>query len=334
MDEGALTSKAIAELMREMQGQTDATASTQIQERKINPLRKTNKLFLGRTINTALRHNKREVERTQANCQQKLQELDDRKQRRKTNSYFNGSGDHDKRRIQRRHKRRQRSRSRRSSSNSPSPCRSRSRSRKKKCKKKRKKHTKDKDRDLKQRRRSKSHQEDAPDSSQIEESNTVQNYYVRHSNNMALAVAMAYGQALYTQAATTDRTCTQDEANNDVPASPISDIMRELMSEAEEPTEPLIIPSTSESDGELFTIDVSSTGSVSDSSEKSSDVESCRNSCISLDDSNAEAEPGSDVEFVESGVVNSKESENVKPNQEEEVITDITTVDLTDNSLN
>ncbi|EDW40452.1 GL24884 [Drosophila persimilis] len=54
-----LTSQAIAELIREIEG-GDARSCSGVQERKVNPLGKPNKRFLGRTINTALRHNQRE----------------------------------------------------------------------------------------------------------------------------------------------------------------------------------------------------------------------------------------------------------------------------------
>lgn len=51
-----------------------------VQERKINPIAKPNKRFLGRTLNSMLSHNKRKNDRTQENCRKKLKELDERRE--------------------------------------------------------------------------------------------------------------------------------------------------------------------------------------------------------------------------------------------------------------
>uniref|UniRef100_A0A0A1X373 Uncharacterized protein n=1 Tax=Zeugodacus cucurbitae TaxID=28588 RepID=A0A0A1X373_ZEUCU len=76
MDDAELTRLAIAEIVREM-GEIKEPA---IQERKINPIAKPNKRFLGRTLNSVLSHNKRKNDRTQENCRKKLRELDERRE--------------------------------------------------------------------------------------------------------------------------------------------------------------------------------------------------------------------------------------------------------------
>lgn len=76
MDDTELTRLAIAEIVREM-GEVKEPA---VQERKINPIAKANKRFLGRTLNSVLSHNKRKNDRTQENCRRKLKELDERRE--------------------------------------------------------------------------------------------------------------------------------------------------------------------------------------------------------------------------------------------------------------
>ncbi|XP_054730093.1 serine-rich adhesin for platelets [Anastrepha obliqua] len=75
MEDAELTRLAIAEIVREM----GELKEPQVQERKINPIAKPNKRFLGRTLNSVLSHNKRENDRTQENCRKKLKELDERR---------------------------------------------------------------------------------------------------------------------------------------------------------------------------------------------------------------------------------------------------------------
>ncbi|XP_050329598.1 serine-rich adhesin for platelets [Bactrocera neohumeralis] len=77
MDDAELTRLAIAEIVREM-GEIKEPA---VQERKINPIAKPNKRFLGRTLNSVLSHNKRKNDRTQENCRRKLKELDERREK-------------------------------------------------------------------------------------------------------------------------------------------------------------------------------------------------------------------------------------------------------------
>ncbi|XP_019844931.3 uncharacterized protein LOC105223683 [Bactrocera dorsalis] len=77
MDDAELTRLAIAEIVREM-GEIKEPA---VQERKINPIAKPNKRFLGRTLNSVLSHNKRKNDRTRENCRRKLKELDERREK-------------------------------------------------------------------------------------------------------------------------------------------------------------------------------------------------------------------------------------------------------------
>ncbi|XP_018792307.1 PREDICTED: dentin sialophosphoprotein [Bactrocera latifrons] len=77
MDDAELTRLAIAEIVREM----GEIKEPDVQERKINPIAKPNKRFLGRTLNSVLSHNKRKNDRTQENCRRKLKELDERREK-------------------------------------------------------------------------------------------------------------------------------------------------------------------------------------------------------------------------------------------------------------
>ncbi|XP_067639503.1 uncharacterized protein [Eurosta solidaginis] len=78
MDDEVLTRMAIDELIREM---GEAPPDPNTRERKINPIAKPNKRFLGRTLNSIVSHNRREKERTHENCQRKLKELDDNRRK-------------------------------------------------------------------------------------------------------------------------------------------------------------------------------------------------------------------------------------------------------------
>ncbi|XP_017480401.1 PREDICTED: uncharacterized threonine-rich GPI-anchored glycoprotein PJ4664.02 isoform X2 [Rhagoletis zephyria] len=88
MDDAELTRLAIAEIVREM----GELKELPVQERKINPIAKPNKRFLGRTLNSVMSHNKRENDRTQENCRKKLRELDERRGRKYSKSR-SSSGD-------------------------------------------------------------------------------------------------------------------------------------------------------------------------------------------------------------------------------------------------
>ncbi|XP_068143084.1 splicing regulatory glutamine/lysine-rich protein 1 [Drosophila tropicalis] len=316
--EDSLTSQAIAELMREIETQNNTTVVQQ--ERKVNPLGgKPNKNFLGRTINSALIHNRRESERIYANCQQKLQEMDDRYERRKYNSFYNRS--------------RSKSRSRRrrqSSSFSSDRNRSRSRSRRRSKKKHKKKHTKSskKHKKSKHRRRSTSRSSSCSFRKDKERDKTPMTndqvagqpippseLFMQHSKNMALAVAIAYGQSMYAQS-------SEELSKETVPAdSSMSDIFKELMSDDEDDDkaknkehisrQPLIslsLSSSSDSIHEMLTINVDTDEEHDDESSKGSvhHSTSSSGSCISLDDSTdvSQAEPlkkddTSDLEIIE-----------------------------------
>ncbi|XP_064544986.1 pre-mRNA-splicing factor 38B [Drosophila montana] len=335
MDDPALTSQAIAELMRELPS-NNGKASYEPQERKINPLGKPNKKFLGRTINTALRHNKRAIERTQARCQQKLQELDDRYERRKTNAFYNRKKPKEESygRRERKSRSRKKVRKRHKSRSSSRESRSRSRSHKKKHKKK---HSKFKRRQ--RRRRSTSSSGVSPPAKTADDLTVPRSEYYVHSNNLALAVAMAYSQTLFAH---------QTLANKPhSPASQSSDIIRELMSDEETmeqdiQLDTLSIASSSEEVPEIVTIDVSSQdeqsvgSSVTDSE---SDASNC--SSIALVDSGSDelaSNSGSDIEIIECDIEPKEEQnqlpvESTQQAEPEEALSaaDIaTTVDLTD----
>ncbi|XP_001985663.2 uncharacterized protein LOC6557937 [Drosophila grimshawi] len=310
MDESALTSQAIAELMRELPGQ-NGIVSYEPLERKINPLGKPNKKFLGRTINSALRHNKREIERTQASCKQKLRELDDRYERRKRNAFYTHNArnnesakrrGHANRRSIKQSKKQHRSRSRSSSiesrSRSPSRCRTH------KPKHKKNKHKRKIKRQCKSRSTCSSEEEDVRSPLTVgDESKVPTSAYYMHSNNLALAVAMAYGQVL--------RSHQSQVKEPTSPASPSSDIIRELMSDDETKKDQNDLPETlsiASSSGDevrdIVTIDLSSQEEQSvGCSETDSETKSNAASCISLKDSvkddDLASNSGSDIELVE-----------------------------------
>ncbi|KAH8274530.1 hypothetical protein KR044_006578 [Drosophila immigrans] len=288
------------------------------QERKINPLGRPNKRFLGRTINTALRHNKRETDRTHASCQQKLQELDERHDRRQRNEFYTSREDTRHSRSRKKSsKRRSHSYSRRSSSSSDS---SERRSRRRKQKKRTKKHKKEK---RKKRHRSTS---SSSNSSSVKEQPKPdeRSEYFMPANNLALAVAMAYSQVLSAQ----QMPAKVEEEALPAPASPLSDIIKELMSDEDVEVErkTLSVESSSDEVQEVLTINLSSQEEHSSDSDTDSTSESGDGgaSCIALEDSAAdeEEEPhsGSDIEIIE---VASKQAKSMPAASS-------TTVDLTE----
>ncbi|KMZ00453.1 splicing regulatory glutamine/lysine-rich protein 1 [Drosophila simulans] len=341
-----LTNQAIAELMREIEGHNASASNSKQSERKVNPLGKLNKRFLGRTINTAIRHNDREKERVQANCRQKLQDLDDVHERRKSNysrdaprnQSVDRSRSSSRRRSRSRHKKAKKHRSRRRTRSSRSSSRSRSRSsshRRKKRKKKVKKHKKS----YRRRRSSQSSSggdwETAPSESlHIPAPSDV---FLNHSKQMALAVAMAYGQLL--NPSSQKRASESKERSS----SPISDIFRELMSDGEvdksEKPEALSI-SSSDEEQNVLTIKVSSSSEASgnsSSSDSDSDAKNSVRSCITL-----ESGDNSDIEIIayheepkkacETEPVSKPEypSQSDGTNQQVDDCTAVTTVDLTE----
>ncbi|KAL7731320.1 hypothetical protein ACLKA6_012805 [Drosophila palustris] len=336
MDDAELTSQAIAELMRDMPGQNNQ-ANLGPQERKINPLGKPNKRFLGRTINSALRHNKREIERTYASCQQKLRELDDRNERRKRNDFYTrNTRENVDRRSARKSRSRKKSKKRRSRDYSRSSSRSSVRESRSRSRRHKKKHKK-KEKKVKKRRRrcsSISSEGEHKNSENCEDIKPASSEYYVHSNNMALAVAMAYSQAMSAQ---------QRQINDPSrPASPLSDILDELMSEEVVPkVSPgaLSVDSSSDEVQEILTIDLSSQEeqTSSDGTDTDSDTESAAGSCISLEDSADEDElqpnSGSDIEIIESKPNQPKEQLNQEALESEKVPPAddmVTTVDLTE----
>ncbi|XP_017114572.1 splicing factor, arginine/serine-rich 19 [Drosophila elegans] len=345
-----LTNRAIAELMREIEGQNPSLPSHKQAERKVNPLGKTNKRFLGRTINTAIRHNKREDERTQANCRQKLQDLDDIYERRQSNHFYNRDVQRSRSRSRSRSldrngsrvahkkdKRRGSSRRRSSSSSSRESSRSRSRSRhsrsrrRKKHKKKAKKHKKS----TRRRRKSSRSSSSSSRSSRHGEAMPIappSEMFLQHSKQMAAAVAMVYGQVFLANG---------QKLAKERSASPLSDIVRELMSDDEEPEKsrktPIALTCSSSDEGpHLLTIDVSSNSSA-ECLDTDSDGEDSAGSCINLDES--ESENDSDMELIEchdeqpkemaftSASASAPETETCNEKQQVDVPT---TVDLTE----
>ncbi|KAH8399529.1 hypothetical protein KR215_000035 [Drosophila sulfurigaster] len=340
--------------MREMPSQ-NGQAFLGPQERKINPLGRPNKRFLDRTINTALRHNKRETERAHASCQQKLLELDERHDRRMRNEFYtrNTSREYKRKSRSREKSSRRRSRSRkkssrrrsRSRSNSSSDSyerRSRSRNRRHSKKMKRsKKHKKEK-RKKRHHTRSKSStfsgNEDQP--KQTEESE--RRGYFMPPSNLAMAVAMA----AYTQTLSAQQTQGKVEVEEEVlpvPASPLSDIIKELMSDEDveaERKEALSVTCSSDEVEEVLTINVSSqeeNSSSSTDSDSSSESKRSTGSCIAVEDSVEEIEEpqsGSDIEIIEIEsndqslvTVASTQQPNSKATSADDVAT---TVDLTE----
>ncbi|KAH8374076.1 hypothetical protein KR200_011487 [Drosophila serrata] len=302
--------------MLEIEAPKSTYSSFKQSERKVNPLGKTNKRFLGRTIITAIRHNRREKERTQANCRQKLKDLDDIHERRKSNYFYNqeasrisrrtrstsrsssssrtASRSRSRRRVKKSKKRRSRKRSSSRSSKSPSRSRSRSRSHRKKNKKKTRKHRKSHHKSRRRSSSSSSRERNSSPRVHIPTAvSTPTDVYLEHSKQMALAVAMAYGQVL--KANSLKATAEERES------SPMSDIVKELMSDGEDenpgPIDVLSISSNDIGDN-VLTFDVSSnSASDSDSSTESLDTAaSSAGSCIALDqmDNN-----NSDIEIIE-----------------------------------
>lgn len=305
------------------------------QERKINPLGRPNKRFLGRTLHTALRYNKREIERTQASCRQKLQELNNSHEQRIRRELLRerSSERHERRsRSKKRHKRRRRhspstsrsSRSRRSTSSSSRE----SRKQKKKHRKKRKKR--------KQRHRSRS----SSSVNEVDQRKPAINHelptadYYAPSHSIALAVAMACSQALAAQ-----QTSIQSKETTP-PAPEMSDIINELISDEGSPRvqqkgEPvtLSIESSSDEVQEVQTIDLSSYAedSPGTTASESDDERSNSASCIALDDDSAASSSCSDIEIIETELQpdlkpeQSKEDKNRQPEES-------TTVDLTEDT--
>lgn len=128
---------AIEEIVREMHEAKEQEQLPTV-ERKVNPLGKPNKRFLGRTINSMLTHNKRENDRKRANCRRKLKELDERAQRRARNDYFSGK----KKKYKRKNESSESENSRVIYSSSSSDDNERSKKKKRKKKQKKKKHKK------------------------------------------------------------------------------------------------------------------------------------------------------------------------------------------------
>ncbi|XP_022221392.2 splicing regulatory glutamine/lysine-rich protein 1 isoform X2 [Drosophila obscura] len=292
-----LTSQAIAELIREIES-GEPRSSTRVQERKVNPLvNKPNKRFLGRTITTALRHNQRESERTQAECQRKLKDLDERYEKRKSNYYYNRDAGRYRSRSPSRSRRKQaRKVKKRRSRSSSSRSRSRHRSHKKRkhqSKHKRRKKTKHRRRSPSSSSSSSSEEKPVPTVTGMSSSEL----FFHHSRQMALAVAMAYSSQGANGAPENGRK-TKERASSS------SDIARELMSDDEHGNgnaDSTLIDFLSSSDKgqELLTIDVSSSSSESRGAE--SDPENGAGCFIALDDSTTELESGhnSDIEIIE-----------------------------------
>ncbi|XP_017861433.1 PREDICTED: uncharacterized protein LOC108612888 isoform X2 [Drosophila arizonae] len=255
------------------------------QERKINPLGKPNKKFLGRTINSVIRHNKRTTARTRENCQQKLQELDSRHKRRKENVFYN--------RCIREELNGTRERKSRSSNNLKQRRSSRSSSREYRCRSRghKKKHRKTKKKS-KRRHHRKSPSSELAVPSPEKLSNPASDHIP--SNNMALAVAMAYSRPLY-----------QTPANRPLPFELSTDIVKELMSDDETlKQDELSRASSGDETPAILTIDVSSQDEQSDGCERYDDEsESENSSCINLTIVDSE----SDIEIIDSKVKQTKE---------------------------
>ncbi|XP_017955238.1 uncharacterized protein LOC108650562 isoform X2 [Drosophila navojoa] len=289
------------------------------QERKINPLGKPNKKFLGRTINSAIRHNKWSVERTRANCQQKIRELDYRHERRKGNVFY--------KRCIREELAGSRGRKSCHSNNLKQRRSSRSSSREYRCRSKghKKKHRKIKKKSKRRHhRRSTSSELAVPSPEKL--SNPTSD--VVNSKNLALAVAMAYSRHLY---------LTPD--NRQLPsATPSTDIVKELRLDDETlkqdiQFDELSVASSCDEIPAILTIDVSSQDEQSDGCERyDGESESDNSSCINLTIVDSE----SDIEIIESNVEQTKEerfasSMEVTHSSDLRYTADIAlTVDLTD----
>ncbi|XP_001958199.3 uncharacterized protein DDB_G0287625 [Drosophila ananassae] len=356
MNDSELTDRAIAELMREIDAQNPSLANQTQCERKVNPLGKTNKRFLGRTINNALSHNKRAKERTVANCQQKLKDLDDRYEKRKLNKFYNRNRSTSRSRSKSTNRRASRSRSRcrsvdkrssRTRSRSRSSPRRRSRKKSKKSRRKerkrsrsrsssgspyrsrssrRKKQKRSSKKNKKTRRRSRSslstrrHSSYDPSFNETLPVPAPSELLLNHSKQMALVVAMAYSQVLNTKIPSN----AQERAS-----SPLSDIVKELMSDDDQTNnislECLSI-SSNEAPKKVLTIDVSSNSEGNGDSE-SSDSESESSSCIELDNT-SDSNNNSDIEIVECQTHEIKKPDNELNNKE--LSESVPSVDLTD----
>ncbi|XP_050742354.1 serine/arginine-rich splicing factor 11 isoform X2 [Drosophila biarmipes] len=336
--------------MREIEGQNSGLSIHKQSERKVNPLGKPNKRFLKTTINTVIQHNKRTNERTQANCRQKLQDLDDVYERRQSNYFYtrdtsrnrsversrsrSSSRSRSRSRLRSRTKKAKKRRSRKRSRSSRSSSRSRSRShRRRKHKKKAKKHKKSKR--TRPRSRSSTWDREMPPSDSLPRAQPSEAFF-NHSKNMALAVAMAYSHLLNANGQ------LKAKDSKEEPSSPKCDIdiVRELMSD-EEPdrTEKPDTLSISSSDGEehVLTITVNS-NSESSSSDTDSDSKHSAGSCINLEAS--ESDNKSDIEIIECQEEPRKapepapqpepESENENEKQQADESADLATVDLTE----
>lgn len=151
--------------------------------------------------------------------------------------------------------------------------------------------------------------------------------YYAPSNSLALAVAMAYSQALAAR-----QTSLQSNEPTQ-PASEFSDIINELMSDEEVGQErkalsALSITSSSDEVEEVPTIDISSYSEDSPGTTASESDVSNSDSCIALDD-NAdndilETSSCSDIEIIEPEPEREREPE--QPNRKSE---ESSTVDLT-----
>ncbi|XP_001353485.3 serine/arginine repetitive matrix protein 4 [Drosophila pseudoobscura] len=341
-----LTSQAIAELIREIEG-GDARSSSGVQERKVNPLGKPNKRFLGRTINTALRHNQRESERMQAECQRKLKDLDKRYEKRKSNYYYNRDAGRYRSRSSSRSRSRSRSRKvekrrsssrRRRSSSSRSPSYSRSRKSSHKKRKHQSKHKRKKKTKHKRRARSSSSRSSSPEEKPVptvtELSSSELFFY--QSRQVALAMAMSYGQGA-------NGPQVNGRKIKERASSSLSDIARELMSDNEHGNvDSRLINSlsisSSENGQELLTIDVSSSsGKEEESSAESrgteiSNAENGAGCFIALDDSTTESESGhnSDIEIIEECQVEQNQEPERRQQQVDDSRSAIDSVDLTE----
>ncbi|XP_034121365.1 RNA-binding protein with serine-rich domain 1 [Drosophila guanche] len=338
-----LTSQAIAELIREIGG-GDPRSSSGVQERKVNPLGKPNKRFLGRTIKTALRHNQRESERTQAECQRKLKDLDERHEKRKSNYYYNrDAGRHRNRsssssrirnRSPSRKVKKRRSSSRRSgssSSNRRSRSYSRSRHHSHKKRKHESKHKRRKKTKFRRRSRSSS-SSSSPEELPVPTVTGISSseLFFHQSKQMALAVAMAYSHGA--------NGAPQNGRNpNDRASSSLSDldIARELMSDDEHgnPDSPLIESlsiSSRYNRRELLTINVSSSSAESRGTE--SDPGDVAGNFIVLDDSTTELESGhnSDIEIIKECRLEQTNEEPEQRQHQAAACSAIDSVDLTE----
>ncbi|TMW47581.1 hypothetical protein DOY81_007348 [Sarcophaga bullata] len=80
MDDAELTKKVIAEILKDINDYKEKGSLPM--ERKKNPLGKPNKRFLGRTINSVMKHNERQSGNNHRRCKRKLRELDAKQRKR------------------------------------------------------------------------------------------------------------------------------------------------------------------------------------------------------------------------------------------------------------